>query len=197
MNAQADYQRVIDLLSKQHLAPYVSYAVNDSIRGLHDKTNAGRVVVRVADGKIVSGKEHIDIEDGDDAADTKNTNPVSHPLFDVTCYRATGEHPTTFDGSAALAIDLAPTCSSAHSNPFTQVIVDPRSFRPLDATGTAQEGDRDARPVTLRFDQRFAAFSGRWMPAAMTVDVTGNGFMFWLQVHVHEVYSDYQFMNSP
>ncbi len=197
MNAQADYQRVVDLLAKQQLAPYVSYAARDRISGIHAENRDARVVVRVADGKVISGRTHLDIQSSSGGnGDVKDTNPISHPLFDPKCYRATSEQPTTYQGIAAVRFTLASRCDAHHDGAFSSLIADAASFRPLDASGTTHGDGDDAKIVTVTFDQRYAGFDGRWLPASIRIDITGSGFMFWLQEHVREVYSDYRFTNS-
>lgn len=198
MNADSDYARVLAELSKARLAPYVAYTAQDSINGLGKKSSTRHVVVRVSDGKVVSGTSNFTVMTGSD--DERATNPVSSPIFDPACYRATGESVVTFEGQAALKLSLAPVCrekqSSDHDYAFTELYVNPIDFHPIDAHG-AVPSDDDSKNVSVQLDQRFATFDGRVMPSAMSVDVSGSGWMFWLQVHVHEVYSDYRFLNSP
>ncbi|MBV8116930.1 MAG: hypothetical protein JOZ01_03070, partial [Candidatus Eremiobacteraeota bacterium] len=50
--------------------------------------------------------------------------------------------------------------------------------------------------VSVSLAQRFAEFDGRVLPSSIKVDVSGSGFMFWLQVHLTESYSNFQFLNS-
>jgi len=195
INADADYARIVSLLGKQQLAPYVSYAKTDDVNGLvHSKS--GRVVVRVSDGKIVAG-DSSGIEAGDYH---DRSNPVTHPTFDPACYRATGESETTYEGQPAVRLTLAPVCASKNPHdveyPFTTLYAQRDSLHPLDVNGTVEPTD-DSKSVTVSLDQRYADFGGRVLPTRLKVDVSGSGWMFWLHVHVVETYGDYQFLNSP
>ncbi|HTA40069.1 MAG TPA: hypothetical protein VK760_13380 [Candidatus Acidoferrales bacterium] len=197
MNADADYARVVDLLTKQKLAPYVAYVTRDRISGLAHDGEDGRIVVRTSDGKIVSGKQHVDVNVANSSFSGLDSNPVSQPVFAPHCYRATGETPATLDGSAVLKLTLTATCGSYHDYPFTTLYVDPQTYRPLEVSGIATPGDGDSKSVTVALDERYAGFDGRWMPVSLNVDVTGSGVMFWLQVHLREIYSAYEFRSNP
>jgi hypothetical protein len=123
------------------------------------------------------------------------SHPVTNPVFDASCYRATSESSASYNGAAALKFTLAPTCKSRHRDeyPFTTLYADPGTYAPLEAVG-ASSGDGN---VSVAFAERFGTFDGRTMPATMHVDISGSGLMFWLQIHVAERYSDYRFMSSP
>ncbi len=197
MSADVDYARVVELLAKQQLAPYVAYVARDRISGLARDHEDGRIVVRTSDGKIISGKQHVDVDVGNSSFNGLDSNPVSQPVFAPHCYRATGETPATLDESPVLKLTLTPTCGSYHDYPFTTLYIDPQTFRPLEVSGVASPGDGDSKSVTVALDQRYAGFDGRWMPVSLKIDVTGTGFMFWLQVHLSEIYSDYEFRTKP
>ena len=198
LTADADYQRVVSLLSKQQLAPYVSYAKTDKINGVIKHRDDTRTVIRVSDGKIISG--------GDDSMDVETghyhqkSNPVSHPAFDPACYRATGESETNYDGAPAVKFDLAPTCKSASPDddeyPFTTLYAAADTMQPVDVRGTIRP-NADSKDVTVNVDQVFSNYEGRVLPSRLKVDVTGSGWMFWLQIHVTETYSEYAFSNKP
>lgn len=196
MDAAADYARAIEYISKAHLTPYVAYMHHFSLNGIHAASSSGRIVVRVSDGKVISGST-VTYTNDDGKHDI---NPVSHPIFDAACYRATRESTSSFDGAPALKLDLVPICNERHNGDhdysFTTLYVDPQTLRPLDANGDVPP-DADSRNVAVSLDERFAQFGGRVMPSAIRVDVTGSGWMFWLQVHVRDEFSDYQFLNSP
>ncbi len=198
MSVEADYARVIEQLSRAHLTPYVAYVVQDTVNGLGASAARERIVIRVQDGRVVSGRMHTSIAyDGDTIS---SMNPVSKPIFDPACYRPTAERTRTLDGAAALAFTLVSTCPDKqpgeHDHPFTTLYADLGTLRPLDVNGTV-EGGRDSTNVTVTMDETFAQYGDRVMPSAMKVDVTGSGLMFWLQVHLHETYSNYEFLNSP
>jgi hypothetical protein len=194
MSADSDYARVVELLTKQNLAPYVSYLASDRVTGLAHDADSHRIVVRTSDGKIVAGSSHLDV--GTDSAPVShNTNPVGKPAFNARCYHATSEVQSTYNGTPALAIALAPACGTAHEYPFTTLYADAQTLRPLDVYGNVPMED-DAKSVKVSLDQSFATFDGRSMPAELHVDVKGTGFMFWLHVHVTEIYSDYRFLSD-
>jgi hypothetical protein len=200
MSADTDYARVLEMLTKQHLAPFVAYDALDRVNGLGSDTQHDHIVVRVSDGKIVAGSSHFSIgNDSDVAKSAEQSNPVSRPLFDPTCYRATGERAATFEGREALAIDLAATCKdthpSEHDHPFTTLYIDPHTMQPLDVNGSLPDS-ADSKMVSVSMDERFASVSGRVLPSSIKVDISGSGLMFWLQVHVTESYSNYQFLGS-
>lgn len=194
LNADADYARIVALLTKQQLAPYVSFAKTDDFNGIA-RNKTGRVVVRVSDGTIVSG-DSSGIEAGDFH---DRSNPVTHPTFEPDCYRAVGESDTTYDGGPAIKLDLVPTCKSKDPHdvdyPFTTLYANSQNLHPLDVSGTVPPTG-DNKSVTVSLDQRYRDFDGRVLPTRLKVDVSGSGWMFWLQVHVTETYGDYRFLNS-
>jgi hypothetical protein len=200
MSADTDYARIVEMLSGQHLTAYVAYDSNDSFSGMSNEKKHDHVVVRVHDGKIVSGSTHFKVSTTSGATSAaQDSNPVSRPLFDPKCYHATGERAASFEGSDALQITLAATCKDKHPGdndyPFTTLFVDPHTMRPLDVNGTVPETDSN-KGVSVSLDQRFENYNGYVMPSAIKVDVTGSGLMFWLQVHMTESYSNFQFLNS-
>jgi hypothetical protein len=197
MSADVDYARVAEFLSKQQLAPYVAYEARDRISGLAHDNEDGRIVVRTSDGKIVSGKQHVDVNIANSSFNGLDSNPVSQPVFSPRCYRATAETPATLDGSPVLKLSLTATCGPSHDFPFTTLYIDPQTYRPLEVSGVATPGDSDSKSVSVALDQRYAGFDGRWMPVSLNVDVTGTGLMFWLRVHLREIYSDYEFRATP
>lgn len=197
--ADSDYARVLSLLTKQQLAPYVSYVKRDDFNGFgqHGKDNENdRVVIRISDGAVVHGKSS-----GIEAGNYHDrSNPVSHPAFDPNCYRATSESATTYNGESALKLNLEATCKSKHDGdvdyPFTTLIARADSLQPIDVHGTApQTGDDKNVSVTL--DQTFDTFDGRVLPSRLKVDVVGSGFMFWLNLHITETYMGYEFSKNP
>ena len=195
ISADADYARIVALLSKQQLAPYVSYAKTDTVKGLGKARDSGRVVVRVSDGTIISG-DSSGIQAGDYHG---RANPVSHPSFDPACYRATGEEGAELDGRSAIKLTLAPVCRSSGDDndyPFTTLYADATTLEPLDVYGVIEPSDAN-KNVRIALDQHYGEFSGRVLPTSLKVDVSGSGWMFWLQVHVTETYADYRFTNSP
>ena len=196
MTASADYARVVEQLSKARLTPYVAYVSSDTINGMGSSQTRSQIVVRVSDGTIVAGKSHFKFDTGDDS---RIANPITAPIFDPACYRATSESPATFDGAPAVKLDLVPVCSERHHDndyAFTTLYVQPGTLRPIDANGVVPTGTA-SKDVAVSMDQRFGVFDGRVMPTLMKVDVTGSSWMFWLQVHVRETYSDYRFLTSP
>jgi hypothetical protein len=196
MSADADYARVVDFLAKQQLAPYVAYTARDRITGLAKDSSGERIVVRLSDGKIVSGKQNVDVNVGDSSYNGLDSNPVAKPAFRAQCYRATDESATTLDEEPVLKLAIAPTCGSSHEFPFSTLYIDPKTYRPLEVSGAATPSE-GSKSVTVALDQRYAAFDGRWMPESLSIDVTGSGLMFWLQVHVKEIYSAYDFREKP
>jgi hypothetical protein len=195
LHADTDYARIVSLLGKQQLAPYVSYQKHDTINGFSGK-HGNHVVVRTSDGSIVTGEDS-GIEAGDYH---HHSNPVTHPTFDRACYRATDETETTYGGRPALRLTLAPTCASKNPHdveyPFTTLYADKDNMQLLDVNGTVEPTD-DNKSVTVALDEQYETFDGRILPSRLKVDVSGSGWMFWLQVHVTETYDTYQFLNSP
>jgi hypothetical protein len=197
MAVDSDYARVLEQLSSARLTPYVSYISHDAVNGMGRSSTVSHVVVRVSDGKIISGKTHMIVET--DVYKSDNSNPVTHPIFDAACYRATGESPASYDGEPAIEMSLSAICkeraSSDHDYPFTTLYVTPQTLRPLDAHADVAPTDDD-KSVSLAFDQRFTMAQGRVMPASMKVDISGSGLMFWLQIHVEETYEQYRFLGA-
>ena len=143
MNVDADYARVIEQLSRAHLTPYVRYVVQDTINGLGASATRERIVIRVEDGEIVSGRMHAAVKTDDDEIGVMN--PVSRPIFDPACYRATSEASASLDGAPAMAFTLVSTCPDLHpgnhNHPFTTFYAEPGSLRPLDVNGTVNSHD--------------------------------------------------------
>ncbi len=198
MSADADYARIVEMLSKQHLSAFVAYDSLDRVNGLGNESTRDHIVVRVHDGKIVAGSSHVTVKANSVKA-AENSNPVSRPLFNPTCYRATDEHATTFEGRQAVEIAIAATCKDAgageHNYAFTTLYADAHTMQPIDVSGTVPETNEN-KMVSVALDQRFANFGGHVLPSSIKVDVSGSGLMFWLQVHVTETYTNYQFLDS-
>jgi len=134
LNADADYARIVALLTKQQLAPYVSYAKSDTVKGFGKHDASGRVVVRVSDGVIISGDSS-----GIEAGNYHNrANPVTHSSFEAACYHAVSESEASYNGQPAIKLTLAPTCKSSNPNdveyPFTTLYADSQTLRPLDVS---------------------------------------------------------------
>lgn len=194
MNADSDYARIVELLSKQTLAPYVSYVRQSRVTGLAHEAEGGRIVVRLSDGKIVDGNASSG-QDRSSSYGRHASNPVTKPAFYAACYRATGESLSAYGDASALEISLVSICSDDANNAFSTLYADPRSLRPLEVKGWAFDHEQLGR-VKVALDERFALFDGRTMPAALRVDVTGSGMLFWVQAHVDETYSDYRFLQT-
>jgi hypothetical protein len=196
MTAATDYARAVEQLSKAHLAPYVSFVQRVRVNGMAKTDSTDRVVVRVRDGKVIEGST----VSYNSQSGSQQTNPITSPIFDPSCYRATNESPSTIDGALALKLDLVPVCSETfpgdRNYAFNTLYVDPATLRPIEASGSVPP-DADSKGVAVSLDQRYGTFDGHVMPTETRVDVTGSGWMFWLQVHFHEEFSDYRFLNSP
>ena len=195
--ADSDYARVVSLLTKQQLAPYVSYAKHDEFNGFgQHKPDDDRVVVRVSDGVIVRGNSS-GVEVGNYH---ERSNPVTHPAFDPACYRAKSENDTSYNGESVVKFDLEPTCRSQHKGdddyPFSTLIARADSLQPIDVQGTAPQTGDD-KDVRVSLDQTFDTFAGRILPSRLNVDVVGTGWMSWLNLHVTETYTSYQFSKTP
>lgn len=198
LTADTDYQRVALLLSKQQLAPYVSYQRTDKVNGVIKHRDPARTVIRISDGKIISGgDDSIDVETGNYHA---KSNPVSHPAFDPSCYRPTAEMQINYNGTPAVKFDLAPTCKSPSPDddeyPFTTLCASADSLQPLDVRGTVRPNS-DSKDVTVNIDQAYGNYEGRVLPSRLKVDVSGSGWMLWLQIHVTETYNEYAFTDKP
>jgi hypothetical protein len=195
LGADTDYARIVAQLTKQQLAPYVSYTKTDTFNGMGSSKHDGRVVVRISDGAIVSG-DSSGVEAGDYHG---RANPVTHSSFEAACYRATSEAESSYNGQPAIRIELTPKCESENTGdtdyPFTTLYADARTLLPLDVNGTVVPADAH-KSVTIALDQTYAEFDGRVLPARLKVDVAGSGWMFWLHVHVTETYADYRFLNT-
>ena len=153
-------------------------------------------MVRLSDGKIVASAASPSTSTVTRRTIGANPIRITKPAPDAICYRASGREAIDADGAPpALEIALASTCGNDHNNTFATLYVEPHSLRPLDVKGSASTHEHLGY-VKVSLDQTFAVFDGRSMPVALRVDVTGSGLMFWIQVHVSETYSDYQFLNS-
>jgi hypothetical protein len=177
MSIAADYARVVDAMH-QPLPAYVSYVRRQTLNGMSSADTQSRIVVRTADKKIVHGKNNSD-------------GGVNRPVFDPACYRATGEKPVERDGRGLLSFALAPTCGTSEESPFTALVVDPASMRPIEATGSHEHDHAVVNVV-----ETFTTVRGFTLPAALKVDVAGTGAASFLQIHVTQTYSEYAFHAS-
>jgi hypothetical protein len=196
MNAETDYARIVDMLAKQPLAAYVAYDARDDVNGLGKADQMNHIVVRVSDGKVVSGHSNVTMKTGSQNAEF---NPITHPAFKADCYRATSETPASYDGVDAVKFALVATCkepaSDSHEYPFTTLFADAKTLHPLYAIGSVPETDDD-KNVAVSVEEQFGDFGGRVLPTLLKVDISGSGIMFWLQVHVREAYANYRFLNT-
>jgi hypothetical protein len=154
--------------------------------GPFNRTDSGRVVVRTSDGKVVSGKlPSVTIN----ANSTYAGDVVTAPPFKPRCYQATAARAAQFDGKPAEELTLVYTCGiSKRSGDFKLLYLDPQTHRPLAAV------DREnSPPVSVSLEQRFTPVGDRVLPSALNVIVKGSGFMSWLDVKAHEIYSDFAF----
>ena len=192
MSIDSDYARVAAHLAASRLTPYVSYVARSQVDGI-GQSKGDRIVVRVSDGKVVShDSDNVDVEVS--GRRRKSGNLVADDIFDPSCYRATSERATTFDRKAALVFSITPTCpdqKDEHDHPLTTLYADAQTFAPL-----AVEANGEDKYVHVDIDERYGEFEGRTMPISLHVDVAGTGLMFWLQVHVQQVFSDYEFLQK-
>lgn len=195
MIADSDYGRVLDLLAHQRLPAFVSYVDAVALRGVPDEGNAHgprRITVDTRTKTILEGTpSHIDT--GRRAS--RDTNPVTAPAFDPTCYRATNETRATYNGRDAVLFTLLPTCGSHDDYIFSALYADAQTFAPLAATGTVSDSEGGGG-AHADVEQRFAIFGGYVMPSLLSVNVKGTGIVFWLRVHVEESYTAYEFDNT-
>jgi hypothetical protein len=190
VNAAADYAAAVAQLSRP-LPAYVAYTDRASgglgpFRGTHTT----RVVVRTADGQVISGSEPT-IYIG--ATATTHDDIVTKPPFRPACYSATSTMATTYDGRPAERIALRGGCEREKKDAdFDALFVDPVTHTPL-----AVVGHDDDPQVAVRLSQRFAVVDGYVVPASIAVTVVGHGWMTWLNVDAHIDFSDYRFSSTP
>ena len=178
MTVAADYAKVIDAMHRARPA-YVAYAIDQSVSGIANTRDTGRVVVRTADGAIVHGRtphdEHLDTKDA----------------FDPACYSPDAESTVQRNGRALVEFVLHATCRPADEAPFTSLDTMPQTFRPLEARGT-----RDHENTRVDVVERFTTVDDVTVPSSLKVDISGRSLGSWLQVHVLQRFSDYRFFAS-
>jgi hypothetical protein len=177
MPIAADYARVVEAM-RQPLPAYVSYLQRERVGGMANTDSQSRIVVRTSDHKVVHGSK-------------STAGGVERPVFDPACYRPTGEKTVDRGGQTAVSFSLAPLCGTSEKSPFTALVVEPSTMRPLEAAGR-NEHDHAAVNVI----ETFTTVRGYSVPASLKVDVEGNGLAAWLQVHVTETFSDYAFHSA-
>lgn len=191
MNAAADYSAAKAMLTRP-VPAYVSYTVHSHVKmDAIVKDKMSQIVVRTTDGKVLKG------DPGGIPASIghgSGNEPLTDPAFKPTCYDAASARLERFEGRELEAIALRGVCKSEDegSQDFDTLYVDPETHAPVAAVSTSQ-GDQH---VDVRLDQRFTRVGDRALPSTLYVRVHGSGLMFWLDVEVHEQYSDYRFSNT-
>ncbi len=189
MDAAADYAAARHALA-QPLPAYVSYVLHSQGSfGPFKHADTQHVVVRTSDGKIVSGKlSSVQVN-----ADTSYSDDlVTHPPFKPACYDATSAKSVEFQGNAVEELSLAFKCrDSEHEHGFTVLYVDPATHEPIAALE-----ERNDSNVYVRLEQRFARVGTRVLPSGLDVRVKGSGFLGWLDVTAHQVYSHFALSDS-
>lgn len=191
MNAAADYAAAKAMLTRP-VPAYVSYTVRSHVKMdaiVKDKTN--QIVVRTRDGKVLKGDPGgVPVSVG---RGTGN-EPLSDPAFKPSCYDAAGARIQRFEDRELEAIALHGLCTSKGKGQqdFDTLYVDPQTHEPIAVVGA----DSSDQHVDVRLEQRFTSVGGRALPSTLYVRVHGSGLMFWLDVEVHEEYSNYRFSNT-
>ena len=206
MIAATDYALVLAAMNRQRFPAYVSYTQRTTastsgivrIFGFGDADESGTYTVRTSDGVVVErpGTHKGSLWGERSRGGAQESNPVTHPVFDLHCYVPQSEERAPFNGREALRFDLAPvrskTCGNAdpsdHDTPFTTLYADPSTYRPLGVTGFFNDSH-----VKVDLAETFATIDGRTLPARITVSIKGSGLMFWLHVHAEQTYENYQF----
>ena len=191
MNAAADYAAVRKVL-EQPLPAYVSYvSESGGALGPFKGQETQHIVVRTSDGKVVSGKKS-SVQIG--AGTSYDGDVVTRPLFRPACYEATAAKTAEFEGKPVEVLSLKSTCPKEgdEENAFSTLYVDPRTHDPI----AAVELHSDSHVYAL-LRQRFVRTGTRVLPSGVDVRVKGSGLLSWLDVTVHQIYSNFAFSDSP
>jgi hypothetical protein len=192
MDAAHDYAAATRLLHTTFPA-YVSYLQHAHVKvGPIDKHIDSTLVVRTSDGKIIKGTS-TSVRIGADS--DIHGDVVTRQIFKPDCYRPVSAAPGTYAGRPVEAIALHRTCASEGdgkgSQDFSTLYVDERTLQPLGVMGGSHDDKVDAT-----IEERFQSVGGRMVPAALSVEVAGKGWMGWLQVLAHVDYSQYRFFDQ-
>ncbi len=190
MDAAADYAAARHALAKP-LPAYVSYVLQSqgSFGPFFKHGDTQHVVVRTSDGKILSGKlSSVQVN-----ADTSYSDDlVTRPPFKPACYDATSAKSVQFQGKTVEELSLVFKCrDSEHEHGFNALYVDPDTHEPLAALD-----ERTDSNVYVRLEQHFARVGTNVLPSGLDVRVKGSGFLGWLDVTAHQVYSDFVLSDS-
>jgi hypothetical protein len=188
LNAAADYAAAREALIKP-LPAYVAYVSHTQASFgpfKHDDTR--HIVVRTSDGKVVSGEpSSVQIR----ANSTYASDLMTHPIFEPDCYVATGARSAEFEGKTVEALSVRYTC---HSNPgdhekdFKTLYVDAVTHDPI----AAVEQDSDSHMEAF-LAQHYTRAGEHVVPSVLDVRVKGSGYLAWLDITVHQVYSGFSF----
>ncbi len=188
MNAAADYAAAREAMTKP-LPAYVAY-VSHTIASFgpfkHDDTR--HIVVRTSDGKVVSGQPS-SVNIG--ANTTYSSDVMTHPVFEADCYAATGARSAEFEGKTVEALSIHYTChnnSGDNEKDFETLYVDPVTHDPIAAVEQNSDSHMEAFLA-----QHFTRAGEHVVPSGLDVRVKGSGYLAWLDITVHQVYSGVSF----
>lgn len=191
MDLAADYASIVHVFQAQRLPAFISYTEEASARGIANAADGPvRVVVDVKNGKVVERSP-----DGAETSSTKDhggSDAVTRYFFSATCYHATGERTTNWNGRAAIAMTLhydgGKECDK--DSPFTvsTLYADPQTREPL-----AAEGSESDEGVSVDISATYGRFGAYVMPETVSAHVRGHGWLFWVRERGEARYSNYDF----
>ena len=183
--AAQDYDAAVTALRTQHLPAYVEYTRTASAHGIAGANDPPRrIVVDVRSKKIVS----VTPQSGDWSSDD---SPITQHLFDPSCYSATGERTTNWNGHDVIAINVSAKKDSCDDLSVHTIFADASSRTLLGADGSeTDEG------MTVDFSVQYVSAGGYIIPSALSAHAHGHGWLFWARERAEVRYSNYNFTNE-
>lgn len=183
----ADYAAAVAALRSQKLPAYVEYTRDAYARGLAGARDGPvRIVVDTRTGKIVSTTPADDESMRGDTA-------VTGKVFNPSCYTATGERQTHWNGRDVVAISVrAGTPSCKDDIAVSTVYADAQTLELLGADGS----ENDDANMAVDFTARYGRFGTYVMPTLVSAHAHGRGWLFWARERAEVRYSNYSFTNE-
>jgi hypothetical protein len=182
----ADYDAAVRLLRAQILPALIEYTQEGEAHGIAGWRGAPeRISVDVRANKIVSVTPKGDWNtNGDDS-------PVTKHVFDPSCYTATRERLTSWNGHSAIAIAVVNAKPCKAQIDVSTVYADTQTLDLLGAEGS----ETDDGDMTVDFAVQYARFGEYVMPASVSAHAHGHGWLFWARERAEVRYSNYNFTN--
>jgi hypothetical protein len=184
--AAADYDAAVRALRAQNLPAYVEYTQEGEAHGIAGwRGTPERIIVDVRAKKVVS----VTPKNGSDSSG--EDSPVTKHVLDPSCYTATGERLTNWNGYRAVAISVSHVKPCEEQIDVSTVYADAQTMDLLGADGS-ETGDNE---MTVDYSVQYARFGAYVMPVSISAHAHGRGWLFWARERARVRYSNYEFTN--